>query len=322
MAFWAGIDEAGYGPLLGPLVVAGSAFRLRDKPGLGVMWNVLQDAVSPHARGRGGRLVINDSKRLYTPSRGLKLLEEGVLGALQVMSGGPVERAADLFSLLRGEAKAGAEPAPWFAGAGELALPVASNQSAISSKADILERAMRTSGTGLLAMRACLALPAEFNRIVARTGNKSLLLFQKTGLIMQHLWRRAEDGESYMAIDRHGGRKRYRRLLKDVFPECGCDVLREAGSRSDYRIHNEARALVVSFLKSGDQRALPVALGSMVAKYVRELYMLAFNRYWSDRVEGLKPTAGYGRDARRFLKDIGPALRRAKVDVSRLARAL
>lgn len=48
---------------------------------------------------------------------------------------------------------------------------------------------------------------------------------------------------------------------------------------------------------------LPVALASMIAKYVRELAMHRFNRYWSKRMPELKPTAGYTLDARRWLAD-------------------
>ena len=47
---------------------------------------------------------------------------------------------------------------------------------------------------------------------------------------------------------------------------------------------------------------LNVALASMAAKYLREVCMLQFNRYWAAQVPGLKPTAGYPTDA-------GPVLR-------------
>ena len=38
----------------------------------------------------------------------------------------------------------------------------------------------------------------------------------------------------------------------------------------------------------------------MTAKYLRELAMRAFNEFWCARVPGLRPTAGYPVDARRF----------------------
>ena len=51
-----------------------------------------------------------------------------------------------------------------------------------------------------------------------------------------------------------------------------------------------------------------VALASMISKYVRELLMREFNRYWLAHVPGLKPTAGYPQDAVRYIDAIRPAL--------------
>jgi len=53
--------------------------------------------------------------------------------------------------------------------------------------------------------------------------------------------------------------------------------------------------------------SLPTALASMVAKYVRELSMDQLNGYFAERVPGLRPTAGYGLDAWRFLDDVATA---------------
>ena len=53
-----------------------------------------------------------------------------------------------------------------------------------------------------------------------------------------------------------------------------------------------------------------MALASMVSKYLREVLMLEFNRFWQTQVPGLKPTAGYPSDAGRFFKAIRPALQR------------
>ena len=49
---------------------------------------------------------------------------------------------------------------------------------------------------------------------------------------------------------------------------------------------------------------MPVALASMTAKYHRELAMRALNQYWQNRVDGLRTTAGYPVDAKRFKSEI------------------
>jgi len=320
---WAGIDEAGYGPTLGPLVVAGTAFVTPQPPREGELWERLRDAVGRRARGSDGRLVVNDSKLVYSGRLGLRRLEEGVLGFLRAGSAAAVERGADLMNVLEGGRPQQGEPHPWFREAAAFTLPVASNASALLSKASVLREALERAGVRPLALRAAVVFPPEFNYVVSRTRNKAMILFQKCGLLLQELWRHAGPGESRVLVDRHGGRTRYRKLLLDVFPHCRCDVLEETDGRSTYRVSDGGdggRTLCVTFQEGGDSRALPTALASMVAKYVRELYMAAFNAYWQQRLEGLQPTAGYHTDARRFLRDIAPALHAEGVDASALVR--
>jgi len=45
-----------------------------------------------------------------------------------------------------------------------------------------------------------------------------------------------------------------------------------------------------------------------------------FNRFWQGRVPGLKPTAGYPSDAKRFYDAIRPAAQRLGVPVAVLLR--
>jgi hypothetical protein len=50
-----------------------------------------------------------------------------------------------------------------------------------------------------------------------------------------------------------------------------------------------------------------VALASMASKYLREVVMEVFNRFWRKQVADLAPTAGYPGDAQRFYDDIRAA---------------
>jgi len=321
MVLWAGIDEAGYGPRLGPLVVTGTAFSMPGQPAEGVLWDLLRDAVAPRARGSDGRLIVNDSKLVYSGPARFRRLEESVLAFLRAGTGKGVQQAGELFSLLLAGASDRLDTGPWFDRAGDLPLPAESHSSAVESKAAALGQALSSAQVRVLALRSAVVFPAEFNRIVAHTRNKAYLLFQKCGLLLQELWRMAGQDESYVLVDRHGGRMRYRKLLHDVFPGCRCDILSEESGSSVYRVQDGPKRMVIAFKEGGDGRAVPTALASMTSKYVRELYMRAFNEYWQQRLAGLKPTSGYWVDAGRFLQAIEPMLHADNTDLSVLIRS-
>jgi hypothetical protein len=58
----------------------------------------------------------------------------------------------------------------------------------------------------------------------------------------------------------------------------------------------------------------------MVCKYLREVLMGEFNRFWRDRIPDLAPTAGYPGDARRFFEAIAPELKRLGIAKERVWR--
>ena len=74
----AGIDEAGYGPLIGPLIVGCCAFETdgdHTADELPCISKSLRKLVSRKRCQKGRRLHVNDSKLVYSPSAGLKELE-------------------------------------------------------------------------------------------------------------------------------------------------------------------------------------------------------------------------------------------------------
>ena len=87
------------------------------------------------------------------------------------------------------------------------------------------------------------------------------------------------------------------------------------------RLMVSQRRLYLEFrFQTKAEQHLPVALASMVSKYLRELAMIEFNAHWSDRVPGIKPTMGYPVDATRFLEDIEANLDITSIDRDTLWR--
>ena len=62
----------------------------------------------------------------------------------------------------------------------------------------------------------------------------------------------------------------------------------------------------ISFLVEADGNSLPVALASMLSKYLREIFMGQFNAWFQEQQPGIKPTAGYPVDSHRFWQDAEP----------------
>jgi hypothetical protein len=75
------------------------------------------------------------------------------------------------------------------------------------------------------------------------------------------------------------------------------------------REHGEAIQTIDLRFRMRGESQLETALASMTAKYLRELAMQAFNRFWRRHFPDLKPTAGYPTDSHRYWKVIRPACR-------------
>ena len=104
------------------------------------------------------------------------------------------------------------------------------------------------------------------------------------------------------------------------WPAFDLTVLEETDDCSAYRLCRGDRFCEIDFRVEGESRHFPVALASIYSKYLRELCMHAFNRYWSGQVSGLTPTAGYYTDAQRWLREAAPILAKLQIDRRMLVR--
>ncbi len=322
MLLLAGIDEAGYGPTLGPLCVGMSVFRIRDwtrgdpAPDL---WKLLSKAVCQKPSDARGRIPIADSKALKLSNDSktrhpLLHLERGVLAFLRWLEQSPTTDA-DLFRSIGAELP----DDPWYAG-DPIALPLGETAGQIAIASSRLVAAMDATGIELVGLSCRIVPEGEFNEIVRRTGTKAEATAAAFGGHLRNLAAMDLTGSCVRLVcDQLGGRTSYEGLITRELPGSKVVSLTESGDRSRYSVVHQNHGgqetdtqdvndFIIQFMPEAESAHLPVALASMVAKLTRELAMLRFNRYWCARCPELKPTAGYSTDARRWLGEMRDVL--------------
>ena len=267
------------------------------------------------------RRLWGDSKEIYRAGAGFAALERGVLvGLLLTQHALPADWQSLALAIgaisPRPMTAGGSMPAEWL-GLERLSLPRAASGPECRSIAGIVAGALGDAGLSLAAI-ACRAIyPAEFNALLNRGLNKSDILSQATLALAADVRAVASDTPAVIWCDRHGGRKSYAHLIAEHFAAPLVNALEESPTCSAYAV--PAAGLRIEFRVGGEAR-LPVALASMTAKYVRELAMVAFNGYWSSRLPGLLPTAGYPVDAKRWRAAAAECIRAAGIGDDELWR--
>lgn len=339
MALLIGMDEAGLGPNFGPFVVAATVWEVPDSETGFDFWTAFDTILTRKLAAGDARIHVADSKQVFQAQKGLEALERGVWSALCLLGwkpesfGGLCRKLAPKYEpssatvvnetsaakARRGslfaetELSAAKSPSetypidedhvclPWYEI--DFALPVTSLDLKL---ADEWQRRCEQLGARLLSIHAEVVEPLRFNRLVRRFDNKAQATSRVAMNLLRAIWE-PDATPSLIVADKHGGRNRYDMLLADTFGRpVHCTA--EGAEISIYQLgKGELR-----FQPRAEEHG-PVALASMVAKYVREVAMHQFNRYWQARIPGLKPTQGYPSDARRFRDEIVVELRRLRI---------
>src|SRR5262245_19505380 len=347
MLIYAGIDEAGYGPLLGPLCVACSVFVIEDHDpdvaGGCDLWKKLKKAVCRKRTDRRRRIAIEDSKKLKGANQfgeeeehreitgesiprkskpaphPLKHLERGVwaFNAARI-SESQVYPSCDEDLLQHLSVSIG--PAAWYSST--TPLPVAHTGDELRIASSRLRHVLEDQKVRCEVLR-CEAIDAEsFNRQCQAMGSKAAVNFCAVMRLIDAVWQRWPNDHPRIIVDRQGGRTRYLQDLLAAYPDANIQILAETETLSRYRLERNGSHLTVSFLVEAEAAHLPVALASMIAKYVRELLMMRLNRYFQGLMPELKATAGYYGDARRYISEIEPLIARLGVDRNDLVRSV
>ena len=314
MGLFIGMDEAGYGPNLGPLVVTVTVWEVPGSPREFDLWAAMAGVASQSPTKEPLRLQIADSKQVYSPGKGLVALEKSVLSALRLLGHRPESLTAladnlksEISNLKSQISEFESAIPPWLVGR-DLALPTEVDVSLLGDIATIWSECCRRQRVKLRAIRSEIVQPERFNAVVRECDNKALALSRISLNLLRSVWNPDDDQPTLVICDKHGGRNRYDDLLAEVLDDRMIFAVGESRERSVYRVGSTE----LRFQMKAEAN-FPVALASLVCKYVRELSMDVFNQFWSEQVPGLKPTAGYPVDAVRFKADIAEAQARLAI---------
>lgn len=303
MSYLIGTDEAGYGPNLGPLVITATVWHAPDEVANGELYDWLDEVVcrTPSRRSDPSSVPVADSKALYRPGGGLDALEYGVHSTLAA-TGIEVANWREAWQAFAPDSRPWLAAIPWY-GTFDRELPVDADPERVEGLSERFQRRLGEIGVRLVTIRSVAVFPERFNDLVDQTGSKGAVLSGLTIDLVKQLLAPLCDEAILVQCDKHGGRNKYGPLLQHAFPDYLVEIRGEGRAQSIYRWGPPNRRVETRFVAKGES-FLPSALASMVSKYLRELAMMAFNQFWKERVPGLKPTAGYPVDARRFRADI------------------
>jgi len=322
----AGVDEAGYGPLLGPLVVGCAAFAIPDTSDAATdqplpdLWKLLAKCVGKKRSAGGNRLHINDSKQVYSPASGLKELERSVLSMAAAWTAAPAH-LRQLLEMLAPHVLADLPEYPWYQDRADEPFPFQQQAISVAMIANALKVELARAKIQCAHLAARVVLERQLNRMLAATRNKASVLFSTSAIHLDYLLRTYGQHNLVIFCDRQGGREHYGYLLRQMFEDWALTIVQEADGCCEYHLKQSGHTVRLLFREKAEEQCMSVALASMISKYLRETLMHRFNGFWLNHLPGLPPTAGYYTDGMRFLRDIDAKRRELGIGDADLIRA-
>lgn len=283
---FSGIDEAALGPILGPYCCALASFKVSDNRELFDIFSELNN------------VKICDSKKLYTSGKSIKQLENTALSFYSCFFQRKPDNVYNLLNHLLRDKKQLQElqNIPWFKNLKILKLPIVCESNEVEQNSEVLRIFLLKKKLELTVLKVDVVSAERFNNLLSRGFNKS----QCCQKILTPLLQCSQTEQSRLTVDRQGGRRYYGEWLIDIFPGTSISINRETHDLSSYNISDST----IQFQVKGDDKYLETALASIFSKYIRELMMISFNKYWNSQFPQIMRTAGYPQDGKRFVKEL------------------
>ena len=276
MTLVVGVDENGYGPRLGPLIATAVLIEV--------------PAYDRAELQRAGMAAgVRDSKQVSAFGK-MAHAESLALGLLEQLHGETFADVDGLFSKLclddlpslRAPCPSKSAPQCW---GPQLALPAFGGDPAraapwLASMEGLGVQVQHASSAALCARRFNDELDAGVSKSVVDLGLFERLLLDA---------RAAADGDLVAYCGMVGGMLHYPKHFRAL---CEREVTPVVETRAQ-RAYEIAGLGQVSFEVHADDRHLPVALASIVGKYVRELWMERQNRFYQGHDPSLRRASGY-----------------------------
>ncbi len=295
MTWFAGIDENGLGPRLGPLVVTG-------------VW-ATSDGYNPRtmAEAVARPFDVRDSKQVFS-QRGLARGESAALSLICAISGDLPETGGDLVRMLD-PVRSGSDLPCIAHGAlpmcdtRELKLPLYSQREEIEKRAFGLGEALAGLGIRERGARCMVMCPFEMNTLM-RAGRSKLDVDLQMFMTVARDIRAARPVDGTMVCGKVGARTRYASLVGP-----GTVTLAERREMSSYDVAGLGR---VHFVLDADDSDPLVSMASLVGKYLREVIMHAIWQTARRLVGEIRRPSGYHDTVTTsFIERAGAAMREA-----------
>ncbi len=247
-------DEAGYGPKLGPLVIAASQWTWaanHDDPSLDE--SSIDDLIAAFdplgvpVTIDGQTLRIDDSKAVYKAGSGLAKLH-AVVSASHHWCGHSLTDVPTMLAHVAGQDAADISSMDW------LSFLSSDPMTAKSKTATAIDQ-WSGSGIELSDVQARVITAKRFNALCESGLNKADLLSQATLGLVRDAVLSSEEEHICVFCDRHGGRRYYAGVIQQTFPEGTTTVVSESKTQSIYQCRWEGlsgkRTLRIAFTVKG-----------------------------------------------------------------------